>query len=135
MFLIDCVKCIDDIDFCISLKDISSDHYDEIIDFLKTGTNNSILKYIMASNQIKTCTTNYLIYLQFLRLILFLLLKLRSLCSLGNWMYYLVYIRLVTYDKTTTKTLIKVFSFSIFQPFSNRILMRKNNGVQRKSRL
>ena len=104
--------------------------YQKVIYFLKIDTNNSILKYLIASNQFKTCTTNYLIYLQFLLFILFLLIKLRSLFSLGNWIYYLVYIWLVTYGKMTTNTLIKIFSFSISQLFANRILKRKSTMLK-----
>ena len=92
---------------------------------LKIDTNHSILKYLIASNQFKTCSTIYLIYLQFLLFILVLLIKLLSLFSHGNWMYYLVYIRLFTYGKITTKTLIKVVSLSIFQFFASWILLRK----------
>ena len=103
----------------------------KVIYFLMIDTNNSILKYLIVSNQFKTCTTNYLIYLQFLLFILFLPIKYRSLFSLGNWIYYLVYIRLVTYGEMTTKTLIKVFSFSIFQPFANQVLMRKTIVLKR----
>ena len=104
--------------------------YQKVIYFLKLDTNNSILKYLIASNQFKTCTTNYLIYLQFLLFILFLLIKLRSLFSLGNWIYYLVYIWLVTYGKMTTNALIKIFSFSISQLFANRILKRKTTVLK-----
>ena len=92
---------------------------------LKIDTNHSILKYLIASNQFKTCSTIYLIYLQFLLFILVLLIKLLSLFSHGNWMYYLVYIRLFTYGKITTKKLIKVVSLSIFHLFASWILLRK----------
>ena len=104
--------------------------YQKVIYFLKIDTNNSILKYLIASNQFKTCTTNYLIYLQFLLFILFLLIKLRSLFSLGNWIYYLVYIWLVTHGKMTTNALIKIFSFSISQLFANRILKTKTTVLK-----
>ena len=126
MSLIDCIKCMK-ILICAYNYEIS--HYNIEL-FPRSTQTSSILKYLIASNQFKTCTTNYLIYLQFLLFILFLLIKLRSLFSLGNWIYYLVYIWLVIYRKRTTNALIKIFSFSISQLFANWILKRKTTVLK-----